>query len=166
MVPVIDLNLISEEKKVNMSYVKVIFNLKRDEDGYPPADVESLWAEDLGDSTYKIDNIPFYVRNISVGDVVDVNNVDGILCFRTIVRHSLHSTYRILIGSANDFEKIRADLNSLGCSVEKSHLPSLASIDVPPQCDAKSIHNYMLIMESLNVFEFEEASLRGALADL
>jgi hypothetical protein len=55
-----------EEKK----HFKIAFPLDRDEDGYPPDDVETLWGWETKPGLYCIDNIPFFVKGISPGDVV------------------------------------------------------------------------------------------------
>ncbi len=49
---------------------KILFRLQRDEVGYPPTDWESLWATPLGSNQFEIDNVPFYIRGISSGDVI------------------------------------------------------------------------------------------------
>jgi hypothetical protein len=43
-------------------YVKVLFDLEQDEDGYPPAAAETLWAVQVGDGLFQIDNIVQAVR--------------------------------------------------------------------------------------------------------
>lgn len=43
--------------------VKILFELEQDEDGYPPASTETLWASRAGDGLFKIDNIPFFARS-------------------------------------------------------------------------------------------------------
>ncbi len=39
-------------------HVKVLFRLEKDEDGYPPEEVESLWGI-LRSEGIELDNIPF-----------------------------------------------------------------------------------------------------------
>lgn len=41
---------------ISGDHVKVHFRMDVDEDGWPPASVESLWAVDLGDGTVRLDN--------------------------------------------------------------------------------------------------------------
>lgn len=49
--------------------VKVVFKLEKDEDDYPPADYESVWALPVGEGLFQIDNIPFFATEIALGDV-------------------------------------------------------------------------------------------------
>lgn len=50
--------------------VNVRFLLPPEGDGCPPAESEGLWAEPLGDDLYRIDNTPWFVRDVSADDIV------------------------------------------------------------------------------------------------
>ena len=50
---------------------KLFFNLEVI-DGYPPVSMESVWAEVTEEGHFKINNIPFYSKEISFGDIVSV----------------------------------------------------------------------------------------------
>lgn len=65
-----------------MAARKVFFKLEPDDDGYPPVSVESLWAQENQDGTCVIDNIPFYTREATLGDVVDVLYDEGVAYYR------------------------------------------------------------------------------------
>lgn len=39
-------------------------------DGYPPVSMESIWAEVTEEGYLKVNNIPFYSKEISLGDIV------------------------------------------------------------------------------------------------
>lgn len=54
------------------NFKKISFELEPDADGYPPDRRESLWASEEEIGLYRIDNIPFYAKGISSGDVVAV----------------------------------------------------------------------------------------------
>lgn len=49
--------------------VKIRFKLNP-VDGWPPYEAEALWAERLGEETFKLDNIPFYAEMASCADIV------------------------------------------------------------------------------------------------
>lgn len=53
---------------VRNDHVKIHFRMDIDEDGWPPASVESLWAVDLGDGTVRLDNTPWFVRGVASDD--------------------------------------------------------------------------------------------------
>src|SRR5262245_3626053 len=84
--------------KQGQAYVRIRFELEEpDEHGWPPAGAETLWAQRVGDNEYEIDNIPFYVRGVSAGDIVSVSEKEGALVFQSVLKDSGHSTIRVII---------------------------------------------------------------------
>ena len=58
---------------------KVLFRVPNEDGG---ADVETLWAYDLGSDKYKLDNLPYYAYGVSSDDVVlaPFNEDEGWTC--------------------------------------------------------------------------------------
>jgi hypothetical protein len=147
--------------------LKVGFRLHRDEDDYPPADWEWMWASRVGDSTFKIDNIPFFAKGVSSGDIVAAEQTDTGLIFRELVQPSGHSTVRVLIhrGDRNDEQlravvgDVRQSLRNMGCAAELSHIPSLIAVDIPPQVNYQSVAAFLSQKERAGLLEYEEACL-------
>ena len=110
---------------------KILLELKRDEDGYPPDRWESLWADTLEDHLYRVDNIPFYVKGISSGDVISAELIDGQLVFRGLVRPSGNSVLRLYIFQADDVPAARKEFNSLGCESELLNVQRLFAVEIP-----------------------------------
>ena len=76
---------------------KVHFRLVQDEDGYPPVSVESVWAQPSTKAgEYVLDNIPFFAREATIGDVVQVREEEGHLWFDKVVRRSQNSLVRVV----------------------------------------------------------------------
>jgi hypothetical protein len=50
--------------------VKVVFDLDPDEDGWPPAETEGIWARPLGMGEYVLDNVPWFARGFAFADRV------------------------------------------------------------------------------------------------
>src|SRR3546814_9863854 len=73
---------------MNSSHVKIRFPLEQDESGYPPETSETMWAVPLGNGRYRLDNIPFYAKLVSDGDVVAASIIDGDLTFEEILEAS------------------------------------------------------------------------------
>lgn len=148
--------------------IKILFELKKDEDGYPPADVEQLWAEPLGNNLFKIDSVPFYVKGISCEDVVEASpDSEGELRFRSLVKPSGHNTLRVIVFRespdprplADRVADLRNQLAKIGCSTELSHVPGLVAVDA----DTASIDKALPVLQSgenANLWEYEEAALR------
>ncbi len=78
----------SEEKQLT----KVVF---RDDDGK----VETLWAFDLGENLYQLDNTPWYQYDVSWKDVIEAVPDSGgeLPLFRRIVEKSGYRTLRVAL---------------------------------------------------------------------
>jgi hypothetical protein len=148
--------------------MRVLFELKKDEDGYPPVDAERLWAEPLGNNLFKIDNVPFFVKGISCEDVVEASaDSEGELRYKSLVRPSARNTLRVVMfrespdprSLAERVAVLRSQLAEIGCSTELSHVPGLVAVDT----DSVSINRVLDVLrsgEKANLWEYEEAALR------
>ena len=137
--------------------VKVVFRLEKDDDGYPPVEVESLWGIERRDGI-ELDNVPFYARGIALGDVVAVQRAqDGALEFASVVRRGGHSTYRVLLKGADESDPQRTieELIQQGLGVE-SDVPCLLAIDAPPETDINRVVAYLLEGAHAGRWEVEE----------
>lgn len=143
-----------------MPHQKVLFRLERDEEGYPPADIEGVWAEELGDGGFVIDNIPFFASQATLGDVVEVQEIGNELFYSSTRQCSDNSLLRVIFFDGRDPLSLRSELQKLGCSTEQSHLRSLIAVNVPPTVE---ISNVMAILSegySKGYWDYEEAILR------
>ncbi len=62
----------------------------------PHGDVETLWAEVVGDNRYCLANTPWYAYNISWRDIVEaLPDADGQLQFTRVLEKGGHRTVRI-----------------------------------------------------------------------
>jgi Domain of unknown function (DUF4265) len=140
-------------------HVKILFPLEQDDDGYPPASVESLWALPLNEGHFQVDNIPFFATGVSLGDIVSATQEEGAFRFQEIVQPSGHSTFRVAISEAADVPAVRAIIEQKGCSVEQSHLPRLIAVDVPPSIPLDSILPVLEAGREQGRWDYEEACL-------
>jgi hypothetical protein len=140
-------------------HVKVLFSLEQDEDGYPPASVESLWALPKGEGLFQIDNIPFFATGVAWGDIISASQEEGAFRFQEIVQPSGHSTLRVAISEAADVPAVRALFAQKGCSVEQSHLPRLVAVDVPPSVPLESLRVVLEAGRAQGRWDYEEACL-------
>lgn len=139
---------------------KVAFRLTRDDEGYPPADWEHLWVQVLGENEYLIDNSPFFVPGISVGDVVAAEREAGLLVYDRLLRRSAHSTIRVILFDPALTDQVRLRLGDLGCATELSHIPGLMAVDVPPDVPVKEIRAFLNKGEEEGSWQYEESALR------
>jgi len=78
-------------------FMKVRFRLQQDQDGWPPAESEGLWAVPLGGDTYRIDNTPWFARDVAADDVFLAEpDADGRLWARERLRWSGNCTIRVV----------------------------------------------------------------------
>jgi hypothetical protein len=142
--------------KPSTRHVKVLLDVERD-DG--TRDVESVWAEP-NERGYKLDNIPFYARDLAWGDTVAATaDPDGLLRCTGLVAASGHSTIRLWFTDARDVPKVRDELRSMHCSSELDLL-RLVGLDVPPEVPYSGVRDYLNDKERAGVLEYEEACLR------
>ena len=139
--------------------VKVIFKLDKDEDGYPPVEYEGLWARPLGEGLYTLDNVPFFAVGVACGDIVSVTVEKQELQFREVVRPSGHSTLRVIVHDTKDISSLVEFLEHQGCAIERSHIPGLLSVDVPPTASLSVLRKALDEGEDRERWGYEEACL-------
>ena len=142
------------------NYKKISFRLEQDEDGYPPDQWESLWAskEQLG--LYCIDNIPFYAKGISSGDVVSAEGEGEALVFKELVHPSLNSVFRIYVSDVSDVQAARDSFRNLGCETELSNLPKLVAIEIPGSVAMEPVARLLAEGANRGRWEYEEGAVR------
>ena len=144
-------------RTIDDALVKVLFRLERDPDGYPPVDVESVWAIRQPDGSYKIDNIPFYARGAAVGDVVTAKEIDGELFVEALAQPSGNSLIRAIVHDEAEVSKLCAELKALGCDVEV--YGRLVAVDVPAAVSYTPICQLLEAGMNTDRLGFEEAVL-------
>jgi len=114
--------------------VKVCFHLEVDESGYPPVSSEYLWAVPTRRGSYIVDNIPFYAREISMGDEFSASMSDGSLTFKSVVKPSSNSTIRVFVKKKQEQERIASGLKKFGCRTEIMEATPLIAASLPLGC--------------------------------
>lgn len=88
-------------------------------DGYPPVAEESLWSTQVTETTYEIDNIPFYAKDLSLGDVVSVKKNNDNLHVDQVMQSSGNSTIRVIFfNSEEQALEITHQLIKMDCEIE------------------------------------------------
>lgn len=143
-----------------MPHQKVLFRLERDDEGYPPVDVEGVWAEETGDGGFIIDNIPFFTRQATLGDVVEVTRMGDDIFYLSTQERSGNSLVRVVFFDGHDPSSLRSDLAKLGCSTEQSHLQSLIAVNVPSTVKIDAVRTLLDEGCSKGFWDYEEPILR------
>jgi Domain of unknown function (DUF4265) len=129
-------------------------------DGWPPVSVETLWVKSVGDGNFQIDNSPFFVRDLAVGDVVEGEGASGeLLRFLGKVSSGGHSTVWVMALTDKARRSLAAEIKDLGCRVEDSPWPSLLSVDVPDQMHLDELHRHLTVLASTDQVEFVDACI-------
>jgi hypothetical protein len=106
-------------------------------------EVETLWAFDLGNGRYELDNTPWYAYGISTGDVIEAEREDpeGFPVFKSVVAKSGYRTVRIT--AATDFtDDFFEEIKDLGCSFEGANRRYVA-INVPPEVELTAVAEFL-----------------------
>ena len=129
---------------------KVLFRVA-ESDG--SANVETLWAFDLGADRYKLDNSPFYAYGVSWGDTVSAphDEAEGRPTFRSVLSKSGHRTVRVIfdppVASGNKSDAVLQGLVRLGCEYEGAN-PGYIVVSIPPNVELGSVVQYLIEHEA------------------
>ncbi|GHJ47459.1 hypothetical protein Cs7R123_48010 [Catellatospora sp. TT07R-123] len=148
-------------------YVKIWFALDQDENGWPPASSEGLWAVRLSAQVVRLDNTPWFVRNVACGDVFAVERDDqGQWWAGERLRWSGHCTIRVvpfrdgaLAGSLRD---VLDRFSPLGVSGEGIEQFGMVALDVPPTADIAMVRLRLVEGEDAGWWEYEEGCVSDA----
>ncbi len=119
---------------------------------------EQLWSRRLTDNTFEICCIPFYVYNISLGDVA---KTDKDFMITEIVEHSTHKTFRIWLGVSKS-SQIRDELikviTDFDCFFEW-YSNNLLAVDAPDEERAQIIANWLYQKQLLDELIYETGQI-------
>lgn len=138
----------------NNDKTKVLFVYKEEQE----YKIESLWAIKK-DNLYQINNIPFFINNIALGDIVSIENDEGELYFDELIQESGNSTVQLISFSNKSQGEIGAKFEELGCSWEGSHLPKYISICIPKNVDFLIVKKLLDDGLKNNNWDYKEACI-------
>ncbi len=142
-----------------MKRAKLIFRLQRDEDGYPPVDFEGLWVQLIGDDMGTIDNIPFFCRDVALGDVVKFERIGDELRYVSTVKRSGNSLIRVVYYPPADPAELRRRIEEFGCETELNASHSLIAVSIPVETDLVSVQEFLASGEKRGELGYEEPIL-------
>ncbi len=126
---------------------KVLFRVP-EEDG--SANVETLWAFDLGEDRYRLDNSPFFAYSVSVGDVVyaPIDPDEGRPTFIRVLEKSGNRTLRVIldppIADGNSSDDTVKELLALGCSYEGANTTYLCVV-IPQEAGFAAVCSHLTL---------------------
>lgn len=138
----------------NNERVKILFL----HDAFEKEEIESAWAKRKG-NYFVLDNILFYAKEFSLGDIIETVVKDGELYANRLIEESGHSTIRVFLSNENKVSKLREDLEHMGCSSEVSNISKLISVDIPRNVSYSSIIKFLDKGEKQGEWEYQEACI-------
>jgi hypothetical protein len=140
--------------------IEVWFPIEKDADGYPES---KSWEGMLSRATsrgFVLESIPFYLKNVSKGDLVAAQEGD-FLRFSHVVERGGHNTYRLLMDEASEpeVERARTELELRGLSVERNEAGILLAVDVPPSVAQQDIDAYLIANKAAGRWQMQDGYL-------
>jgi len=143
--------------------IKVLFQLERDEDGFPPVAVEMLNASPCGVDLFQIQNAPFFVTNVSYNDVVRAvpTEIVGQFQFESVVERSEFTALSIIIFDAEMDTFLMDLLRGLGCVIEYGEFGvyRVLAVAVPSTTDYRSLSEQLMGLEHQELISFAELAV-------
>lgn len=137
---------------------KILFYMEQDEDGWPPYTAESLWAIKKDNGNFEINNIPFYVRGIALGDTISATWDGEIMVFKEVVESSENCTLRIIFDDLSCKEPVCNALVRLGCMCEGADVDILVAVNIPPETEYDDVIDFLEPYCEKDLLGYEEAS--------
>ncbi len=128
--------------------VEVMFPLVDDED-WPPYPAESVDAVLIAHDLAEIVGVPWFVTNLSRGDIVRVRH-DGIgYVGGVIVSRGGHSTAHVMAASDDELVPVVRELTALGAQVYSGLEPPMLVVDVPETVSLNVVVGILTAAESM-----------------
>lgn len=133
---------------------------------WPPVPSEGLRVEMVRDRTYKVLEVPFFVRNIALYDVVSaVPDGEGVLWAGERVSWAGHQTLRVTprkqqpsLSCAEVLERFAV----LGVTGEELEEYQLVALDVPPDTEPGPVKSLLTTGTDEQLWWYEEACIASS----
>jgi hypothetical protein len=146
--------------------IQVRFALERNEEGWPPAGSEEIWAVALGSDTVRVDSIPWFVRNIALDDLISVRPThEGKAVFVEKLKWSGNCTLRVIpLGDDSEagIRGVMERLSSYGIELEVLGQFGLVAANARPSVDLVSLKGMLDLGEKRGWWSYEEGCVGGA----
>jgi len=146
----------AEHLRARGDLVKVRFHLEPG--AWHGSATETLWAERVDSRRFRLRNVPFFVFDVSVEDVVLAREAEGSFEFEGVSIRGGHSTYRIITrktASPETFLSKWQELEKSGCTYEQGP-GRLRAVDVSPKADIHKVYELLEQGERDGIWDFDE----------
>ena len=122
----------------------LIFRLEEVQSGWPPVGAESLPVQKVAYG-FRIQTPPFFVKDISVGDIVRCEFDDeGYASNLVFIERSRRSTVWVAPRKLPEWPLAKAELLQAGCDIENLNQFGIAAIDVPEHVSLSRLDRVLL----------------------
>lgn len=139
---------------------KIIFTLKKDSDGYPPIEFESVWGIRVHDNSYRIANTPYYIYGVSEGDLVAIENRNEELHALHVCERGGNSTLRVFAENPSVKQQIIERINDLGGECSFLQKLSLFAVNIPKDANFLKIDDYLRSISDGERIAYEDTCLQ------
>lgn len=110
----------------------------------PSGEVETPWAERVGEREFRLDNLPWFAYGVSDDDVVEAEPTenDGIFEFVRVLRPSGNSLVRVILENESQVDSVLGPLVEMGCNYEGAN-SKFISISIPPSVSLEAVASYL-----------------------
>lgn len=120
---------------------------------------ETFWADQVGDTLYRIANVPFWAYGLNYRDIVRATpDSDGILTVDEVTEPSGHRTLRLMfcddVGAEQRNELLGQVYQPNAVTFERAN-ENLIAIDVAPDADYLSVFDQLEAWADSGLLEFE-----------
>lgn len=146
--------------------VRVVYRIQQDQ-GWPPVAEERVWAIALSDSLVRIDNIPWFIRDLAPGDLVQVaSDAAGLLHPVEKISWAGNCTIRVIPypgnGEINSLQQVLDLFMPFGVTGEGVEQFGMVALAVPPAADIAAIKELLGRGFDASWWDYEEACIGGA----
>ena len=120
---------------------------------------ETFWADRVGDSLYRLANVPFWAYGLNYLDVVRATpDSDGILTIHEVTEPSGHRTLRVMFGDdvdADQQSELLGQIHQPGTVTFERADNSLLAINIAPDADYLAVFDQLEAWADSDLLEFE-----------
>jgi hypothetical protein len=138
---------------------EIWFRIEKDADGYPETKSWEGMLSQVEGKNFRIVSIPFYLKNVSRGDLVSATEGE-FLQFSHVVTRGGHNTYRLLLKQTlpDGPSRTVGELTKMELGVEEEH-GFFFAVDVPPSVDQTATDAFFVEQTQLGRWEMQDGFL-------
>jgi hypothetical protein len=128
-------------------------------------EIENIYQTEMVDAQkegdhYRMVAPPFFAKNLAIGDLIAVEDDDGVHYFDDLIERSGRSTVRILFWDESIINTTLEEIKLLGAEVYTlPQITKYVALDIPAEIDYSTIEELLNKGKINQLWDFEEACL-------